>query len=148
MAQMDSVHRGLLILPRADLSNAFVDVVEWRMRAHDGTRLWGLRALSPFHPEPAGVCVREVSASELPTVRLETVTAGWAEVVLQVPAGRRLEDRVLDLLRVVQVSLTTCGVDVEAVRMEAFVAGDDGNRPADEVVIADRLVRAGICSMT
>jgi hypothetical protein len=148
MAQMDSVHRGLLILPRTDLSNAFADVVEWRMRAHDGTRLWGLRALSPFHPDPGGVCVREVAASELPTVRLETVTEGWAEFVLQVPAGRRLEDRVLDLLRVVQVALTTCGVEAEAVRLEAFVAGEDGRRPADEVVIADRLLRSGICPTT
>ena len=145
---MDSVHRGLLILPRADLTTQLADVVEWRMRGHDGVQLWGLRAMSPYHPEPRGVCVREVCATELPEVRLETVAEGWAEFVLQIPAGRRLEDRVLDLVRVIQVALSTCGVAAEAVRLEASVLAGERRRPADELVIAERLVRQGICSLT
>ena len=143
---MDTVHRGLLILPRQDLTTPFADVVEWRMRGHDGVKLWGLRAVSPFHPDPRGVCVREVSATELPEVRLEAVMEGWAEFVLQIPAGRRLEDRVLDLLRVVQVGLSTFGLGLDAVRMEASVPAGEGRRPADELVIAERLVREGLCS--
>lgn len=147
LARMDSVHRGLLMIPRNDLTTAFADVVEWRMRAHDGVRLWGLRAFSPFHPEPRGVCVREICATELPEIRLETVTEGWAEFVLQVPAGRRLEDRVLDLLRVIQLALSTFGLGADAVRLEASLPAGHGRQPADELVIADRLVRQGLCSL-
>jgi len=147
LARMDAVHRGLLMLPRGDLTTPLAEVVEWRMRAHDGVKLWGLRAVSPFHTEPRGVLVREVSATELPEVRLEAVAEGWAEFVLQVPAGRRLEDRVLDLVRVVQVALTTYGLGIEQVRLEASGCGGQGHRPADEMVIAERLVREGLCPL-
>jgi hypothetical protein len=147
LARMDAVHRGLLILPRPDLANSMADVVEWRVRGHDGAKLWGLRAQSPFHPEPRGVCVREVCATELPEIRREIVAEGWAEFVLQVPAGRRLEDRVLDLLRVIQVALSMCGVTPESVRLEASESAAGGRQPADELVIAERLLRQGICSL-
>jgi hypothetical protein len=147
MDRMDGVRRGLLILPRSDLSSPFVDVVEWRMRAHDGQRLWGLRALSPFHTDPKGVHLREVAATELPTVRLDTVVEGRAEFVLQVPAGRRLEDRVLDVLRVVQVALSTCRVDPEQIRLDPTDTGPEGERVPDEFLIVERLMRQGICSL-
>jgi len=144
---MDAVHRGLLLLPRADLTTSAADVAEWRLRGHDGAKLWGLRALSPFHPAPRGVCVREVCATELPEIRSEVVGEGWAEFVLQVPAGRRLEDRVLDLLRVIQAALSLCGLPSESVRLEASAPAAGGRQPADELVIAERLLRQGICSI-
>ena len=145
--RMDSVRRGLLILPRPDLSSPFVDVIEWRMRGHDGQRLWGLRALSPFHDEPKGVHLREVAATELPSVRLETVVEGQAEFVLQVPAGRRLEDRVLDVLRVVRVALDTCHLVPEQVHLDPCVCGVDPLRLPDEFLIVERLMDQGICSL-
>lgn len=147
MDRMDSVRRGLLLLPRPDLSSPFVDVIEWRMRGHDGQRLWGLRALSPFHTEPKGVHVREVPATELPTVHLDTVVEGMAEFVLQVPAGRKLEDRVLDVLRVVQVALDTCHLDAEQVHLDPCDCGAPANRLPDEFLIVGKLMDQGICSL-
>lgn len=147
MDRMDAVRRGLLILPRPDLSSPFVDVIEWRMRAHDGQRLWGLRALSPFHSEPKGVHLREVAATELPSVHLDTVVEGQAEFVIQVPAGRRLEDRVLDVLRVVQVALDTCHLVPEQVHLDPCDCGVDAVKLPDEFLIVGRLMDQGICSL-
>lgn len=122
-------------------------VIEWRMRAHDGQRLWGLRALSPFHSEPKGVHLREVAATELPSVHLDTVVEGQAEFVIQVPAGRRLEDRVLDVLRVVQVALDTCHLVPEQVHLDPCDCGVDAVKLPDEFLIVGRLMDQGICSL-
>ncbi len=146
LAQMESVGRGLLLLPRQDLTNQLADVVEWRMKAHDGVRLWGLRGLSQFHPVAREMRVRQVAATELPQIDMETLAEGCGEFVFQVPAGRRLEDRVLDVLRVVQLALSTGDVETDRVRL--VVGMEDGRRarPSDEFMIADRLLREGICT--
>ena len=36
------------MLPRPDLSTPFVEVEEFRFRAHDGLRLWGVRMLAGY----------------------------------------------------------------------------------------------------
>lgn len=140
LAKMETVQRGLLLLPRADLSTPLVDVVEWRLRAHDGLRLWGLRATSPFHPQAKGALVREVPTTELPEIAVESVAEGRVDFVFQVPAGRRLEDRVLDLLRVYQVAIHS-GVD--PARIELVPHGE--GKLADEFLIASGLVQQGLC---
>ena len=142
LAKMETVSRGLLLMPRGDLSSPGVEVVEWRLRAHDGTRLWGLRGTSPFHPLPRGARVREVSAWILPEVSLDTVAEGRADFVFQVPAGRRLEDRVLDVLRVFQVARTTCGIEPEQIDLSCHT----GRQP-DEFMIANRLLEQGLGSL-
>lgn len=140
LAKMESVQRGLLLLPRADLSSPLIEVVEWRLRAHDGLRLWGLRGTSPFHPEPKGALIREVPTTELPEITTDAVAEGRVEFVFQVPAGRRLEDRVLDLLRVYQVAVHS-GVD--PAKVELLPHGD--GKCADEFLIASGLVKRGLC---
>jgi hypothetical protein len=140
LAQMDSVQRALLILPRADLSNPLSEVVEWRLRAHDGLRLWGLRAQSPFFPEPKGACIRQVSSCDLPTIDDEAVGDGHVDFILQTPVGRKLEDRVLDLLRTYQMAVHYSGIDADKVRFAPTSAGDT----PDEVMIATQLVAQGI----
>jgi hypothetical protein len=138
--QMESAHRGLLILPRPDLSSPLVDVVEWRVRAHDGVRLWGLRAGSPFHPKAEGAWIREASSCDLPEICLDAVTDGCLDFVWQVPAGRRLEDRVLDVLRVWQVAVHYSGLAPENVQLVAAVPGQE----SDEFMIASRLLEQGV----
>jgi hypothetical protein len=140
LAKLDEVQRGLLLIPRPDLSSPAVDVVEWRLRAHDGTRLWGLRGSSPFHPHPKGAAIREVGTGELPEIDLDAVTEGRVDFVFQVPAGRRLEDRVLDLVRVYQVALHG-GLEPQDVRL---VSTDHQHCP-DEILIAAGLVERGLC---
>ena len=140
LTKMESVQRGLLLLPRPDLSSALVDVVEWRLKAHDGLRLWGLRGTSPFHPEPKGASVREVPATELPEIAIDSVAEGQVDFVFQIPPGRRLEDRVLDLLRVYQVAVHF-GVEPRQVHLVPH----GGCQAPDEFMIAIGLVRQGLC---
>ncbi|MBK8181311.1 MAG: hypothetical protein IPK67_21005 [Planctomycetes bacterium] len=140
--QMKAAHRGLLILPRPDLSSPLIDVVEWRLRAHDGTRLWGLRGGSPFHPKSEGAWIREVNSCELPEICLDSVTEGCLDFVWQVPAGRKLEDRVLDVLRVWQVAVSYSGLSPDRVRLVAAIPGEE----PDEFMIAARLLSQGIFS--
>lgn len=140
LARMDTVQRGLALTPRPDLSTPLCDVVEWRLRAHDGTRLWGLRGSSPFHPLAKGATIREVSPTELPLVDGVQVASGRVDFVFQVPAGRRLEDRVLDLVRVYQVALHA---GLEPCDIELLPRDDEPGQ--DEFVIARGLLQRGLC---
>lgn len=140
MDQMQSAHRGLLILPRPDLSSPLVDVVEWRLRAHDGVRLWGLRGCSPFHPEPRGAWIRETTTCDLPEICIDAVADGCLDFVWQIPAGRRLEDRVLDVLRVWQVAVYYSGLAPSEVQLVSPIPGQE----PDEFMIASRLLAQGI----
>jgi hypothetical protein len=137
---MQTAHRGLLILPRPDLSSGLIDVVEWRLRAHDGTRLWGLRGGSPFHPKANGAWIRQVSSCDLPEICTDAITDGCLDFVWQVPAGRKLEDRVLDVLRVWQVAVSYSGLAPEQVNLVAAIPGEE----PDEFMIAARLLAQGI----
>jgi hypothetical protein len=140
LARLEAVHRGLLLIPRPDLCSPLIDVVEWRLRAHDGTRLWGLRASSPFHPMPKGARIREVATAELPEIDVPSVAEGRVDFCFQVPAGRRLEDRVLDLLRVYQVAVHG-GLEPAAIRL----VPEDRSHCPDEVLIAAGLLARGLC---
>ncbi len=140
LEQLQRVPPCQALFPRPDLSSPGIEVVEWRLKAHDGVRLWGLRARSEFHPEPKGALIREVCAAELPQIDAEVVGEGKVEYVLQVPAGRRLEDRVLDLVRVYQ-----CALAAGAPPPEIRVAHCDAGACPDEVLIAASLFESGIC---
>lgn len=140
LSKLGLENRGLVLLPRGDLSGPLADVVEWRLRAHDGLRLWGLRASSHFHPEPKGASIREVATGELPEIDVASVAEGRVDFVFQVPAGRRLEDRVLDLLRVYQMALRD-GLRPDSIVM---VPDSDGHAP-DEFLIARALIQKGLC---
>jgi len=66
---------------------------------------------------------------------------GQAEFVFQEPAGRRLEDRVLDVVRICQVAFQTAGIDRLQVRFD-FNADTDG---PDEYLIAEQLFAGKFC---
>lgn len=140
---MGSVSRGLLLFPRPDLCSPLVEVVEWSLRAHDATRLWGIQSRSTFHPEPKGVWVRQFGTTEAPAPWLEAIYEGCVDFAWQLPPGRKLEDRVLDLLRVVQSAGESSEVDPRCVRLLPPL---DGSEP-DELVIVEQLLQSGFCSL-
>lgn len=144
LSRMELVGRGLLILPRQDLTHAAADVVEWRMRAHDEARLWGLRAVNPFHPEVERVRIRAFDAAQLPGIDVEALVEGPAEFVYQVPAGRKLEDRVLDALRVVELAITTFELGIDAIELLSVSSGSGKGRLPDEFMIARQLIVDGL----
>jgi hypothetical protein len=127
---------SLLILPRPDLSTPFLEVEEFRARSHDGIRLWGLKARCHMRAEPGPVRVRMVGPCDLPVVDGAVLDEGVIEYVFQTPAGRRLEDRVLDVVRVAQIAAEHEGIELR--RVELHVPAEDA-RP-DEMQIAARIL--------
>ncbi len=138
VTEMETVSRSFLLMPRADLSSPLVDVVEWRLRGHDGARLSGLRGQSPFHPCPGGAWVRAVDQVEDFEISLDAISEGCVDFVFRVPQGRRLEDRVLDVLRVWQAA-THGGVDPGTVRL----LPPPGSGVPDDFMIAEKLLELG-----
>lgn len=124
---------SLVIIPRPELSSNGIEVDEFRVRAHDGVRLWGLRARSRFGTSAARV--RVVGPSDLPEIDRRAIERGEVEFVFQEPAGRRLEDRVLDVLRVCQVAVE---VGTPAARVE--LVASEGCPAPDEFLIATQLL--------
>lgn len=128
---------SVMLMPRPDLSGGGKDVVEFRLRAHDGQRLWGLLARPLWHKGSRPARVRFVGPTQRATLDCVALEDGFAELVFQEPAGRRLEDRVLDVLRVCQLARGTKGIDCERI---ALTAPDE--REPDEFLIARELFEA------
>lgn len=136
---METVSRSYLLVPRPDLSSPLVDVVDWRLRAHDGAKIVGLRSCSPFHSVPRGASIRQVTPDAPLNPCIDTVTAGHADFAYLCQPDRRLEDRVLDALRVWQAAMNL-GLAPEDVR---FVHPGQRSAP-DEFMIAQELLKKGL----
>lgn len=128
------VKPSVVLIPRPELSSAMLEVAEFRLRAHDGVRLFGLRAHSRLGASDQPARVRVVGPCDLPAIGLDAAERGGTEYVLQVPAGRRLEDRVLDVLRVCQIAAEDRPFDVDRVRLVA------AEQEPDEFLIASQLL--------
>ena len=99
--------RQLVIFPRPDLERPGIEVLELRLRAHDGERLSALLARSSF--AQSGESVRLRPCQELSSCQLawQEVESGHTDLIFRYPGDpgtRRLEDRVLDVLRVIQAA--------------------------------------------
>lgn len=133
------------------------------IRAHDGLRLYALVARTQFvlctprlvvqleshsapflepsvvdspekaSPAPAGPFRAE------PTFDWERVLEGEVQMVLPQPASRRLEDRVLDMVRIVGAARRLTGLETSRIEL----LGDTGDGQRDEIRIASRLFGEG-----
>jgi hypothetical protein len=128
-------------VPRPDLSGGGREVVEFRLRAHDGARLWGLLARPGFHSGARPARIRVVGPAELPEIDRSLVEEGEAELVFQEPPARRLEDRVLDVVRICQLAQGTEGVDGERIHFYS----PSCEREPDEFLIAQQLLNFKFC---
>ncbi len=136
LQDMEQVGRSLTLVPRPDLSGGGREVVEFRLRAHDGTRLWGLLARPEWHEGRRPARIRMVGPAERPEIDSTALEQGEAEVVFQEPPGRRLEDRVLDVVRICKLAQDTEGVD----RAQIHFISPRGRREPDEFLIAQQLL--------
>lgn len=125
---------SMLLIPRPELSTGGIEVDEFRIRTHDGIRLLGLRARSRIGALRGPARIRVVGPCEAPQVDPEAIHPGEIEFVLQFPAGRRLEDRVLDLLRLCQVAAEKEDLPADQVRFSSQLA------EKDEFLIASQLL--------
>lgn len=135
LQELKLARQSVLLTPRPELSSAFVEVDEFRIRAHDGVRLYGLRAQSRIGGCTGPARVRLVGPSDLPAIDCQAIVSGQCEYVFQEPAGRKLEDRVLDVLRICQLAGET---DAESKR-GVCLSFDEGDEP-DEFMIASRIL--------
>jgi hypothetical protein len=115
--QLNLAQPSVLLIPRPELSTDSVEVDEFRLRTHDGIRLYGLRAQSRLPIAHQQVMVRLIGPCESPDLDREVLSDGTTEFVFQEPAGRRLEDRVMDLLRVCQIAAAQEGRSTRDVRL-------------------------------
>jgi len=125
---------SVLLIPRPELSSPVVEVDEFRIRAHDGVRLFGLRAQSRLGETRRPARIRIVGPCDVPEIDRSQIAAGETEFVYQEPAGRRLEDRVLDVLRICQVATQSEQVPHDAVRLVSH------DQTPDEFLIASHLL--------
>ena len=140
--QRDTI--GVVWTPRPDLSGRGKETMEFRVRSHDGEQLWGLFSRPAWHSEPWRAVVRSVGPAARPTVDSGLVQDGTAEFVFQEPAGRRLADRVVDLMQICRLAMTTTGI--ESVEVQA--PGGETHSPAcsDDLLIAEQLLNHRILS--
>lgn len=71
---------------------------------------------------------------------MDAITEGCLDFVWPIPPARKLEDRVLDVLRVWQVAVHYSGLAPEQVHLIAAIPGQE----PDEFMIASRLLSQGI----
>lgn len=115
--------------------------MEFRIRAHDGQQLWGLFARPGWHEGPHPARIRSVGPAERPEIDAHGLQEGHAEFVFQEPAGRRLEDRVLDVVRICQMAFATEGID----RLRVSFSRPEDDREPDEFLIAQHLFAGKFC---
>lgn len=119
LERLEREPRQLAIFPRQELSRPGVEVIELRLRAHDGAKLTALLARSAFAGEGLEIRLRacpEALGSELD---FATVESGGTDLVLQYPPDRRLEDRVLDVLRIAEAACSLEQIDCSRLRLRA-----------------------------
>ncbi|MBL4771560.1 MAG: hypothetical protein JKY61_10560 [Planctomycetes bacterium] len=122
--------------PRKDLSGGGRRVEEFRLRAHDGLILWGLISYPTLFPGTRPCCIRAAGPADPLELDPESTEQGQIEILYQAPAGRRLEDRVLDLLRVREQAKREPNVRANATSIRSCLA----KHPVDEVLIATQLL--------
>lgn len=128
---------SVLTKPRPELCAGGRDVVEFQIRTHDGGSLWGLIVRPTLRAGPWPARVRSVAPSALMAVDRSWIEGGGAELIFQETAGRKLEDRVLDVVHVSRVALHIEGIDGGGV---TYPPSDEG-AGFDEFRIAEQLFR-------
>src|SRR5262245_5311904 len=111
LERLEKEPRQLAIFPRPDLSRPGIEVIELRLRAHDGARLTALLARSAFAGTGLEVRLRACVDPQDTSLDFGKVEVGGSDLVFRYPPDRRLEDRVLDLLRIVGAACSLEGID-------------------------------------
>ena len=106
------------------------------MRAFDGLRLLGLCGRRSMAIGKSQVRLRILSPDRLLEVDLSAVRAGVTEYVLRSPESRKLEDRVLDVLRACELAAGKEGIRTH----EVLLFTPEREAEPDEFLIAGELI--------
>lgn len=132
LGRLASTPRQLVLFPRPDLARPGTEVVEMRMRAFDGERLHAFLARPCFSVVGECVRLRPARDSAVEPIDWAAVDRGASDLVFSCPAERRLEDRVLDVLRIAQAACELESIDSARLQF----GGIPGKMMADELRIA------------
>ena len=138
---MDRVPRHLIVLPLPELSRPGIELSELRLRAHDGEPLRALLSRPAFGQCGERVQLRPAAGESglgAEHVDWPLVERGGTDLAYRFPPGRRLEDRVMDVVRIARAAC--CLEAVDCSRLEFGSCGQNG---CDELVIAEWLRNEG-----
>ena len=137
---MSQVPRQLLVLPRQELALPGGEASELWLRAHDRVRLRALFARSVvLFPRPQLRLSMTSAGLGKPRLDWDNIADGQVQLIVESVPDRRLEDRVLDLLRTIQAAREQA--ELEEGRLTLRTNERDAAR--DEVMIVDRLLSDG-----
>jgi hypothetical protein len=131
LERLAQVPRKLVIVPRPDLSRPGVEVLELRLQAHDRTAVRAILGHSAFARAGDDVRIRPAAQRDPEQLDWTALEEGRTDVSLCFPPGRRLEDRVLDVLRVAQAACSLESIASSRVRLGWGQRSDE-----DEFVLA------------
>ena len=120
-------------------ARAGTEVLELRLRAFDGERLTALIARPAFGQLGQALHMRAVEVLEEDQINWDAVEQGQTELIFRYPKNRRLEERVLDVLRITDAAGSVESTD----HLEVRYAGGECDHPPDELVIAGLLRTKG-----
>ena len=128
------VPRKLVIVPRPDLSRPGVEVLELRLQAHDQTAVRAILGRSAFARAGEDVRIRPAAQRDPEQLDWIALDEGRTDVSLCFPPGRRLEDRVLDVLRVAQAACSLESIASSRVRLGWGQRSDEDEFVHDQVL--------------
>lgn len=136
--RLEHVPRSMVVFPRPDLCRPGVEVVELRLRAHDGARLVGILGRPSFCARGEAVRVRVADALADTELDWHAIDQGQSDLVFTHPPDRYLADRVLDVVRMAQSVASIEGTGWEEVHLLPR-----RDPPRDEQILADLLRAKG-----
>ncbi|MCB9908154.1 MAG: hypothetical protein H6830_10595 [Planctomycetes bacterium] len=136
LSELEEGAGSMFSSPREDLSGSGREVEEFRLKTHDGQLLWGLIAYPTFFQGSRPCCIKAAGPAEPIVLDPSAPETGTVEILYQVPAGRRLEDRVVDLLRIYAQARRQPRIEPTALRLS-----ETSRVQRDEFWIASELLR-------
>jgi len=138
LQQLADEPRRLVQIPRPDLARPGIEVLELRLKAHDGADLRGLLARSAYQRKGDQVHLRLCGDLETSALDWRAVAGGTTDLVFRYPPERRLQDRVLDVVRLTEAACSLESIDCSRIE---FHVGHQAT--PDEFVIAELFRRQG-----
>jgi hypothetical protein len=120
------------------LARPGVEVVELRLRAHDGARLTAILGRPSFCSQGEVVRVRVADALACTDLDWHAIEQGVSDLVFIPPPGHSLEDRVLDVLRVGRSA-----AELESTSWGSIELLPERDAPRDEQLLANLLRAKG-----
>lgn len=138
LQRLSRVPRQLVVCPRPELSKPGIEVLELRLQAHDEQPIRALLGHSSYARRGDHVRLHPGASLERQDLDWASLEGGGTDVAVAFAPGRRLEDRVLDVLRVAEAVSSLESVESRQCRL-----GGSASDCEDEFLLARLLLERG-----